>query len=89
MSGGSLWDRLVALTIKVGEWVLAPVERFIGRRSLVGDETFFPVDRFPWVKHIEANWHVILQELEGVLAGPRRASELPGHLQGSDRDHRR
>ncbi len=64
---GSLWERIVALTIAVGERVLAPVERFIGRRSLVGDATFFPLERFPWVGELEANWTTIRAELEQVL----------------------
>ena len=63
----SLWDRIVQWTTAVGERILAPIERFIGRRSLVGDEQFFPLERFPWVEHIEANWEVIREELEGVL----------------------
>ena len=54
-------------TIAVGERVLAPIERFIGRRSLVGDATFFPLERFPWVEHVESNWTVIREELERVL----------------------
>jgi ornithine lipid ester-linked acyl 2-hydroxylase len=65
--GKSLWDRMVELTIRVGERMLAPVERFIGRRSLVGDETFFPNDRFPWIADIEASWTTIREELEKVL----------------------
>jgi ornithine lipid ester-linked acyl 2-hydroxylase len=65
--GKSLWDRVVAWTIRIGEAVLAPVERFIGRRSLVGDATFFPLERFPWVKHIEDNWTVIREEAERLL----------------------
>jgi beta-hydroxylase len=64
----SLWERTVDLTIAVGERVLAPIERFIGKRSLVGDATFFPNDRFPWIEHVEANWETIREELEGVLA---------------------
>ena len=64
---GSLWERIVALTIAVGERVLAPVERFIGKRSLVGDATFFPLERFPWVGELEANWTTIRAELEQVL----------------------
>jgi beta-hydroxylase len=68
MSRKALWDRLVQLTIAVGERALVPVERFIGRRSLVGDATFFPLERFPWVKHIEDNWTVIREELGEVLA---------------------
>ncbi len=67
MQQKSLWDRTVELTIKVGEAILAPIERFIGRRSLVGDATFFPLERFPWVAHIEANWEVIREEAERLL----------------------
>jgi aspartyl/asparaginyl beta-hydroxylase (cupin superfamily) len=63
-----MWERVVEWTIAVGERVLAPIERFIGRRSLVGDATFFPNERFPWVEHIEQNWHVIGEELQQVLA---------------------
>ena len=67
MSEKSLWERTVETTIAVGERVLAPVERWIGRRSLVGDATFFPLERFPWVGHIEDNWTTIREELEHVL----------------------
>src|ERR1700722_19251208 len=68
MSEKSLWERVVELTIAVGERILAPVERFIGKRSLVGDATFFPEERFPWIAQVEANWETILDELETVLA---------------------
>jgi aspartyl/asparaginyl beta-hydroxylase (cupin superfamily) len=64
---GSLWERVVELTIAIGERILAPIERFIGRRSLVGDATFFPLERFPWVKHVEDNWTVIREEVERLL----------------------
>jgi ornithine lipid ester-linked acyl 2-hydroxylase len=63
----SLWERTVELTITVGERILAPIERFIGKRSLVGDATFFPLERFPWAKHVEANWTVIREEVEQLL----------------------
>lgn len=63
-----MWERIVALTISAGERVLAPIERFIGRRSLVGDATFFEDDRFPWIAEIEANWTTIRDELQDVLA---------------------
>jgi aspartyl/asparaginyl beta-hydroxylase (cupin superfamily) len=62
------WERTVQLTIAAGERILAPIERFIGKRSLVGDATFFPLERFPWVEHVEGNWDVILDELQAVLA---------------------
>jgi ornithine lipid ester-linked acyl 2-hydroxylase len=69
-----MWERTVEMTIAVGERVLAPIERFIGGRSLVGDATFFPDDRFPWIEQIEANWGTIREELEGVLVD---REELP------------
>ena len=64
----SLWERTVELTIAAGERILAPVERFIGKRSLVGDATFFENDSFPWIAEVEANWATIRAELEKVLA---------------------
>jgi aspartyl/asparaginyl beta-hydroxylase (cupin superfamily) len=63
----SLWERTVELTIALGERILAPIERFIGRRSLVGDSAFLALERFPWVDHVERNWEVIREELEHVL----------------------
>jgi beta-hydroxylase len=63
----STWERVVELTISLGERILAPIERFIGRRSLVGDATFFQLERFPWVEHIEQNWTVIREEAERLL----------------------
>lgn len=68
MDRKALWDRIVELTISFGERILAPVERFIGSRSLVGDETFFPVERFDWVAHVEANWEVVREEAEALLS---------------------
>ena len=67
MEHKTLWERTVELTIAVGERILAPIERFIGRRSLVGDATFFPLERFPWVEHIEDNWEVIRDEAAALL----------------------
>jgi ornithine lipid ester-linked acyl 2-hydroxylase len=63
----STWDRVVQWTIALGERILAPIERFIGKRSLVGDATFFPLGRFPWVAHIEESWTVIREEAERLL----------------------
>lgn len=63
----STWERTVELTIALGEKLLAPVERFIGKRSLVGEATFFENGRFPWIAEIEANWTTIRDELEDVL----------------------
>jgi aspartyl/asparaginyl beta-hydroxylase (cupin superfamily) len=63
----SAWERTVELTIAAGERILAPIERFIGERSLVGDATFFPLERFPWVAHVEDNWRTIREEAERLL----------------------
>jgi ornithine lipid ester-linked acyl 2-hydroxylase len=63
----SLWEQTVELTVKVGERVLAPIEHFIGRRSLVGEETFFPLERFPWVGHVEESWTVVREEVDALL----------------------
>jgi aspartyl/asparaginyl beta-hydroxylase (cupin superfamily) len=67
MAGQSMWERTVELTIAVGERILAPIERFIGRHSLVGEATFFDNDRFEWIAEIEANWQTIREELQRVL----------------------
>jgi beta-hydroxylase len=67
MAERSAWERTVELTIAIGERVLAPIERFIGRRSLVGDETFFPNDRFPWIEQAQDNWTTIREEAERLL----------------------
>lgn len=67
MSEKSLWERTVELTIAAGERVLAPIEKFIGSKSLVGEATFFPNDRFPWIAEVEASWTTIRDELERVL----------------------
>ena len=67
MAEKSMWERIVAFTISAGEKILLPIERFIGKRSLVGDATFFPLERFPWVSHIEQNAAVIRQEVEALL----------------------
>jgi len=67
MAEKSTWERIVAFTIAAGEKILLPIERFIGKRSLVGDATFFPLERFPWVSHIEDNAAVIREEVEALL----------------------
>jgi beta-hydroxylase len=74
VAGKTPWERIVASTITVGERVLAPVERFVGHRSLVGDATFFDLDLFPWVGEVERNWAVIREELDRVLVD---REELP------------
>jgi beta-hydroxylase len=66
-SDRTTWERTVELTVAAGERLLAPIERFVGRRSLVGDTPFFANDRFPWMPGIESHWLEIREELERVL----------------------
>jgi aspartyl/asparaginyl beta-hydroxylase (cupin superfamily) len=61
------WDRTVEQTTRLGEAILAPIEHWIGKRSLVGDATFFPLERFPWVEHVEEHWEVIRDEAAALL----------------------
>ncbi len=62
-----MWEHAVQATVVIGERILAPIERWVGRRSLVGDTPFFDVDRFEWVKPLEEQWPTIREELERVL----------------------
>jgi ornithine lipid ester-linked acyl 2-hydroxylase len=67
MEKKSLWERTVELTIAVGERILIPIERFIGKRSLVGDSAFFDNERFAWIAQLEADWQTIREEAERLL----------------------
>ncbi|MDE3069203.1 MAG: aspartyl/asparaginyl beta-hydroxylase domain-containing protein [Acidobacteriota bacterium] len=67
-AGKSLRERTVDWTVAGGERVLAPIERYIGRRSLVGDSAYFEPGQFPWIASMEENWEVIRAELEPLLA---------------------
>jgi beta-hydroxylase len=63
----SLRERIVTLTVAFGERALEPLERWLGRSSLVGDQPFFDVEQFPWAQTLEREWHSIRDELDGVL----------------------
>ena len=62
-----LRDRVVELTVAFGERALEPLERWLGRSSLVGDKPFFEVDEFIWAAGLEASWQKIRTELDAVL----------------------
>ncbi|MGZ6705352.1 MAG: aspartyl/asparaginyl beta-hydroxylase domain-containing protein [Solirubrobacteraceae bacterium] len=51
-----------------GVHVFEPVERWIGRRSPVGDTPFYDAAQFPWAAELEAHWREIRAELDAVLA---------------------
>jgi aspartyl/asparaginyl beta-hydroxylase (cupin superfamily) len=60
--------RIVTLSAEIGVRVLEPVERWIGRRSPVGDTPFYDTAALPWIAELESNWHEIRAELDVVLA---------------------
>ncbi|MDQ8045750.1 MAG: aspartyl/asparaginyl beta-hydroxylase domain-containing protein [Solirubrobacteraceae bacterium] len=59
--------QLVELSTKTGRHLVAPIERWIGRHSPVGDTPFYDDAQFPWIEEIEAHWTEIRDELEAVL----------------------
>jgi ornithine lipid ester-linked acyl 2-hydroxylase len=63
----ALRERIVNWTVAFGERALAPLERWLGRSSLVGDKPFFELDAFPWASELEAGWQAIRAELDAVL----------------------
>ncbi|HTN25244.1 MAG TPA: aspartyl/asparaginyl beta-hydroxylase domain-containing protein [Solirubrobacteraceae bacterium] len=72
LAPGALLERLrgrvVTVSAELGVFVVAPVERWIGRRSPVGDTPFYDPAQFPWVAELERHWTEIRDELEDVLA---------------------
>ena len=44
----TLRERIVNLTVGLGERTLPPLERWLGRSSLVGDQPFYENDTFLW-----------------------------------------
>jgi beta-hydroxylase len=63
----SLREKIVTMTVAIGERALTPLERWLGRSSLVGDQPFFEVEQFPWAAKLERDWAKIRAELDNVL----------------------
>jgi beta-hydroxylase len=66
--------RVVTTSAELGVLVLEPVERWIGRRSPVGDTPFYDPAPFRWVAELERHWTEIRDELAVVL---RDRSAIP------------
>lgn len=62
-----LRTRVVTVSAEVGVRILAPIERWIGRRSPVGDTPFYDVRLFARAAELERHWTEIRAELETVL----------------------
>jgi beta-hydroxylase len=67
-------QRIVDLTVVVGEWLLDRLDRLVARASKLGDPAFFTNDDFLWSYGLEANWRAIRRELDDVL---RYRDDLP------------
>ena len=52
---------------KSGRRVLQAIDRYLGRKSLVGDHPFFDPSQFSFVQTLEDNWRPIRAELEKLL----------------------
>jgi ornithine lipid ester-linked acyl 2-hydroxylase len=62
-----LRQRVVTSSAVIGVAVVEPIERWIGRRSPVGDTPFYELERFPWVARLEQHWAEVRVELDRVL----------------------
>ena len=67
-------QRVVDLTVLVGEWLLDRLDRLVARASRLGNPPFFSNRDFLWSYGMEANWRTIRTELDEVL---RYRDELP------------
>jgi len=67
-------QRIVDLTILVGEWLLDRLDRLVARASAVGEPAFFDGRDFLWAAGLEARWPTIRRELDAVL---ERRDALP------------
>ena len=67
-------QRIVDLTILVGEWLLDRLDRLVARYSAVGNPAFFDERDFLWAAGLEAHWTTIRRELDAVLV---RRDALP------------
>jgi aspartyl/asparaginyl beta-hydroxylase (cupin superfamily) len=66
--------RVVTVSAELGVRIIEPIERWIGRRSPVGDTPFYDTARFAWVAELERHWTEIRAEVEEVL---RDRSAIP------------
>ena len=60
-------ERIVNLTVLLGEKTLPPLEAWLGRSSLVGDQPFYDPEGFLWPAGLEVGWRKIRAELDAVL----------------------
>ena len=72
----SLRERVVELTVGMGEKFLRALDPYFARHSLVGDRAFFDPAQFPWLAELEAGVPAIQRELDALLADYDRLPNL-------------
>jgi ornithine lipid ester-linked acyl 2-hydroxylase len=65
--------------------LIKKIESLVPEYSLIGESIFFDKSHFPWADMLEANWRVIRQELDAVMA---HTEALPNFQDISPRQHR-
>ncbi len=73
-AGPDARDRLVGAANEAGARLLRSLERWMVGASLVPTTPFLPLETFPWIPDLEANWTTIRGELDQVLI---RRDDLP------------
>ena len=71
--------------VRFGKRIRDPVNAWFARQSLVGDDPVLDPDRFPALAELRANWRVVAEELQPLLA-EREAIPAFGEISP---DHRR
>jgi ornithine lipid ester-linked acyl 2-hydroxylase len=71
-----LYRRIRKSLTRTGRRPIEALERWLGRKSLIGDHEVFDSAVFPWVAKLEADWLTIRRELDGVLAERARLPNL-------------
>jgi beta-hydroxylase len=67
-------QRIVDLTILIGEWLLDRLDRLVAHFSAIGNPELFDERDFLWAAGLEAHWDTIRRELDAVL---ERRDALP------------
>ena len=71
--------------IRMGKKLRDPVNRWLARQSLVGDEAILPASALPCLAELEREWHIVRQELAPLL---KERGAIPAFGKLSP-DHRR
>ena len=62
-----MWQRCVALTVLIGEWILDRLDRLVAGASLVGTTALLDPGHFGWSTALETEWSTVRRELDQLL----------------------